>query len=113
MLTCRTPRPGQSESSDDEPGGLSSSACDYTIVGGGDGSISAAYYLAEVFKKANKPISILVIEEEDRLGGNVFDVDSLTPQNYYNTRAVFSKLSLKLGVGCCNEYAGDESNRAI
>lgn len=99
------PNPGSSETSDDEAGGISSSVYDYVFVGGGDASISGAYFLAEALKKANKPISIIVLEKDDRLGGSVLDVDSLPPPNYNNSRAVFGKLPLKLGVGALRTNA--------
>lgn len=52
---------------------------DYVIVGGGSGGIGAAYWLSDALKRANRPVSIAVIEKNDYLGGNVFDFDLVQP----------------------------------
>lgn len=71
---------------DDKDGGFSRSSggsqvddYDYVIVGGGAGGIGAAYWLSKGLKRANRPVSIAVIEKNNYLGGNAYDVDLKMP----------------------------------
>lgn len=70
---------------------------DYVFVGGGIGSVSAAYWLSEALERAGKTVSIAVFEKEDYLGGNFRDVE-LIPPGVNETDGTFP-LPFKAGLG--------------
>lgn len=70
--------------SDSSEGGSSSSelpesSYDYVFVGGGMASIAGAYWLSDALHRCNRPVSIAVIEKQNYLGGNVYDVPLKMP----------------------------------
>ena len=58
---------------------LPESSYDYVFVGGGMGSVSAAYWLADSLKRCGRPVSVAVIEKQNYIGGNVYDVPLKMP----------------------------------
>jgi oxygen-dependent protoporphyrinogen oxidase len=45
------------------------------IVGGGITGLSAAYFIQQYIKQENKPIKLILIEKENRLGGSILTVE--------------------------------------
>jgi hypothetical protein len=64
---------------DQKPGSTETNTYDVVFVGGGMGNVAAAYWLSDVMKRANRPVSIAVIEKNNYIGGNNFDVDLQMP----------------------------------
>jgi hypothetical protein len=66
-------------SSSSSSSGLAESTYDYVFVGGGMASIAGAYWLSDALHRCNRPVSIAVIEKQNYLGGNVYDVPLKMP----------------------------------
>ena len=70
---------------DPSPGSRQIDDYDYVVVGGGAAGIGAAYWLSKGLKRAGHSVSIAVIEKNDYLGGNVYDIDlKMPPANRYD-----------------------------
>lgn len=55
---------------------------DQLIMGAGAGGLAVADHLSDAFKKAGMPVSMVVIEANKRIGGNVLQVPLKAPPNY-------------------------------
>lgn len=67
------------ESSSSSSSELPESSYDYVFVGGGIASIGGAFWLSDALQRCGRPVSIAVIEKQNYLGGNVYDVPLVMP----------------------------------